>query len=1288
MAEEKEARLMDTRSLEKFARAARRQLHEQVGAKVERVVRTDSAELREQAAAVQTLKEEVKAHGKAAVVERAAYTWFNRFCALRFMDANHYTAMGVVSPAAGFTQPEILQEAKQGVIDEDLPVDRRRVADLLGGRLPARDAQQEAYRLLLVASCNSLHGAMPYLFEPIADYTELLLPDDLLSAASILQAVRDALSEAVCQDEEVIGWLYQYYIAEKKEEVDAKVKAGGKVEADELPAKTSLYTPDWIVRFLVDNSLGRLWMANRPRSRLAERMAYYIAPEEGDSGAQEGLGPRKEGHDGVVSVRVERRDIDISCPSSRTTDPAEQEGHDGIVSVRGERRDIDISCPSSRTTDPAAQEGHDGIVSVRVSSPEELRVGDSAVGSAHMLLYAFELLYAIYEEEGYNPPDIARLILEKNLYGMEIDPRAAALAAFALTMKARRYDRRFLRRGVRPHICVLHSVRFTAPELAATPWLAKLGATLTDLPVRDALLHDLEAAALLDNVGSLLRPQLTPAQIGRVREVIGAADDLFTHGFNERVLDVLAQMEYLARRHHVVVANPPYLGKGMNEELKEFLGQEYGDVKSDLFSAFVVRNTELTVHGGQLGFMTPFVWMFISSYQKLREFLITQKTITNLVQLEYSGFEGATVPICTFTLENAHDPELKGGYIRLSDFRGADNQAPKTLEAIQNPACGWFYRASAADFRKIPGAPIAYWFSEKTFNCFELNPILAEFFEPQVGLQTSNTERFIRIWPEVSFANLFLNARNNDEAADSHCKWFPLDKGGTFRRWYGNNDHIVNWALNGLEIKQYVSERYPYLNGNVDYVVKDRGFFFRPGVTWTKVSSGTFSVRETFGGSIFSDAGMKVPTDDDQDLNLLSRYLNSKVTHHFLSALSPTLNFEKGAISSLPFKRVDISDENEDKIVQHAITDWNSFEVSYHFTTLPLLRPEHRQATLAATYAHLRRHWQAMTGEMQRLEVENNRLFIDAYGLQDELTPDVPLHEITLTCNPPYRYGAGKSDAEYARLLLADTLREFLSYAVGCMFGRYSLEKAGLVLANQGEGVEDYARKIGETGDWRLEIGEERAAKPNLQSPNLQSPTLPISFPPDRDNVIPILDGEWFADDIVERCKRFLRVTFGEEHYAENLAFVEQGLGRDLRGYFLREFYDDHVRRYQKRPIYWLFSSPKGSFNALIYMHRYRPDTVSVVLNDYLRDFQNKLAAHRSHLERVSISAASSPRDKTAALKEIDKVEKMIAELAAYERDVLYPLATQQVAIDLDDGVKVNYAKFGKALRRIVGVSG
>ncbi|MCP4210219.1 MAG: BREX-1 system adenine-specific DNA-methyltransferase PglX [Halieaceae bacterium] len=1148
---------MNTKPLEKFAQSARRQLHEQVAAKLARVLRPDSIERRAKPEAIAELEAQIAQSSRDAVIERVAYTWFNRFSALHYMDVNGYTRMGVLSPATGFTQPEMLQEAKQGYIDPDLPVDQETIFGLLNGRLPSPDPQGEVYRLLLVGACNYYHRVMPFMFERIDDYTELLMPDDLLSAESILQATRDALTPDACQDVEVIGWLYQFYISEKKDAVFASKK---KIAGEDIPAATQLFTPHWIVRYLVENSLGRLWLLNRPHSQLAEQMDYYIEPEEAESDF------------------------------------------------------------------------------LRVGSAEELRVLDPAVGSGHMLTYAFDLLYAIYEEEGYNTPDIPRLILTQNLVGIEIDERAAALAAFALTMKARAKDRRFFRRDVRPNITVLQPVQASEEELADAPWLKQLGTNLVDLPLRDALLQDLQQFEQVDNIGSLLRPQLTLEQITELRQRIQAASDLFSADLNQRVQQVLAQLAVLARRYHVVIANPPYMNSSnANAQLKSFLNSDYKDVKSDLFSAFIGRNTELALPKGQLGFMTPFVWMFISSYEKLRNFLIERKTITSLIQLEYSGFAGATVPICTFTLENAPHPDFKGGYVRLSDFRGADHQAPKALEAIRNPDCGWFYRASAADFKKIPGAPIAYWL--RHFEVFDRRKI-GDVFISAGRLKTHDGPKYIRY---------------NWEIARSNQRWQRIIKGGEFRKYFGHEEFVADWSQNAIEF-------YRTMGG-----LPPEKYLSKKGICWSKITSSSTSFRIKNAYTEYDAASPTILIDSENSLSYeaVLAYLNSFVTRFLLAGLNPTLNTQVGDVLSLPLSPASEFSGFEQEItnstfllVDHAKTDWDAYETSWDFSDLPLLRPDFRRGTLTATYAAVRARWRELTLEMQQLEEENNRLFIDAYGLQEELTPDVPLKEITLTCNPHYRYRGKKSEEKLEALLLADTMREFISYAVGCMFGRYSLDKPGLILANQGETLEDYLRQV-------------------------PHPT----FQPDKDNAIPMLDGNWFEDDIVDRFKLFLRVTFGKERYEENLAFIETALGKDIRRYFLREFYPDHVRRYKKRPIYWLFSSPKGSFNVLIYMHRYRPDTISVVLNDYLRQFRAKLSARKAHLDGVERSPSASRRDKSAAIKEIDKLAKALNELNDYENDILYPLATRQIQIDLDDGVKVNYKKFGRALKKVAGLS-
>ncbi|MDY0415056.1 MAG: BREX-1 system adenine-specific DNA-methyltransferase PglX [Pseudomonas sp.] len=1166
---------MDTSKLRKFAQLARNSLIEQVSAKLKLVLTDSSVARRESLDAIKKLEEAIKGHGKEQVIERVAYIWFNRFCALRFMDVNRYTRIGVVSPAEGQFQPEILAEAKMGHIDEEMVHDkvRQQIFALLDGKAPSRDPQGEAYRLLVVAACNFWNKAMPFLFQRIDDYTELLMPDDLLSGNSILAYTREAMTPDACEDVEVIGWLYQFYISEKKDEVFDGLKKNKKITPENIPAATQLFTPHWIVRYLVENSLGRLWLLNRPGSKLVERMDYYIKPEQAETDF------------------------------------------------------------------------------LRISKPEEIKICDPACGSGHMLTYAFDLLYAIYEEEGYEPAEIPEKILTNNLYGIEIDERAGELAAFALTMKARAKQRRFFNKGVKPNICVLENVHFDGNELK--DYMDFVGRDLFTAPLQTTLRQFEEA----DNFGSLIRPDVT--DVDGMLKVLQSKDyrsDWVYKTAHQKVLQALRQADYLSPKYHVVIANPPYMGgKGMNGRLAAWLKDNYTDVKSDLFSAFVVKCSELGKKLGHVGVMSPNVWMYLSSYEKLRDFLTGSKTFTNLVELPLSGFKGATVQICAYNFENKHSPNLKGTFVRLVDFKGGDDEmAEYTKEAVSATECSWKFRATTESFRRIPGSPISYWVSERLLKAFENGILLRQITIPRQGLATMDNARFTRQWHEVSRSR-FSSLSLRDETAS---KWFPYNKGGDFRKWYGNQEFVVNWEDSGSEIKQLSISRY----GSASKRVVNEDSYFKKSITWSKIGTGLPSFRLQPDGAVFDVAGMSM-FPKEKDFPLLLCCLNTQIVLQLLKVLSPTLNFEAGQVGLIPIIKPQGSfAQIFDRAVEKQKADWDAYETSWDFTGLPLLNPDYHQPSLKATYQKLRAHWREMTLEMQRLEEENNRIFIDAYGLQDELTPEVPLKEITLTCNPHYRYGGDKSADELEALLLGDTMRELVSYAVGCMFGRYALDKPGLILANQGETIEDYLKQISET-----------------------------SFPADDDNVIPMLDGDWFTDDIAERFRKFLRVAFGDEHYEANLKFVEKGLGkngkaRDIRDYFLKDFYSDHVRRYKKRPIYWLFSSPKGSFNALIYMHRYRPDTVSVVLNDYLREFRTKLTSHKNHLEAVSISASSSQGEKTKALKEIEKITKMIAEMEEYEREVLYPLATEQVEIDLDEGVKVNYPKLGAALKKIPGL--
>jgi type II restriction/modification system DNA methylase subunit YeeA len=1165
---------METAKLKRFAQYARRSLIEQVSAKLKLVLAEDSAAQRENVQAIKKLESAIHDDGKDQVIERVAYIWFNRFCALRFMDMNRYNRVGIVSPAdPGQFQPEILAEAKMGHIDEEMVHDkiRQQVFALLDGKAPSRDPQGEAYRLLVVAACNSWNKAMPFLFQRIEDYTELLMPDDLLSGKSILAYTREAMTPDVCEDVEVIGWLYQFYISEKKDQVFDGLKKNKKITPENIPAATQLFTPHWIVRYLVENSLGRLWLLNRPSSKLAEQMDYYIKPEQAETDF------------------------------------------------------------------------------LRIGTPEEIKICDPACGSGHMLTYAFDLLYAIYEEEGNEPAEIPEKILNHNLYGIEIDERAGELAAFALTMKARAKQRRFFNKGVKPNICVLENVHFDEDELKE--YMNFVGRDLFTLGLENTLRQFEEA----DNFGSLIRPDVTDVDsMLEILESKNVSGHLFLSLTHQKVLQALRQSDYLSPKYHVVIANPPYMGgKGMNGRLGAWAKDNYPNSKSDLFAMFIDRGFDLVPKLGYSAMVTMESWMFLSSYERLRLDILGKSTIDSMVHMPYLGKGGTSMGISFGTTATIFHklvkPLYKGTFSCIRYYETDDQGVPFTFPTKNERSNS----VSSLEFIKVPGSPVTYWVKQSVYNAFKSKNI-GNYLEVRAGLTTGNTDRFLKLWHEIAFTDITYTERS----LSNQSSYIPYDKGGEFRKWYGNLDYVLR-----------------YCAGSMKEMQKGKGFrpdgishFFRPSITWSKVTSSFFGARYSSEQNGF-DATASSAFGTQENIHRALIILNSKLGNYLLDVLNSTMVYLPRDIKNFPIvESIWESNLGYEKrfnvLVGITKVDWDSCETSWGFTSLPMLQTDYIQPTLKATYQKLRAQWSEMTLEMQRLEKENNRIFIDAYGLQDELTPEVLLNEITLTCNPHYRYGNYKSEDEQEALLLADTMRELVSYAVGCMFGRYALDKPGLILANQGETIDDYLKHIPEP-----------------------------SFPADDDNVIPMLDGDWFTDDIAERFRKFLRVTFGDEHYEENLKFVEKALGKDIRKYFAKvdvkkadNFYGHHVTRYKKRPIYWLFSSPNGNFNALIYMHRYRPDTVSVVLNDYLREFRTKLASEKNREEAKSISASATQGEKTKALKNIEKINKMIVELEEYEREELYPLATQQIEIDLDDGVKVNYSKFGVALKKIPGL--
>ncbi|THV60831.1 BREX-1 system adenine-specific DNA-methyltransferase PglX [Flagellimonas alvinocaridis] len=1115
---------MNTNRLKHFAQEARVKLLDQIGAKLEKVLTSDSAELREKAGHLQKLQEAINKTSKEQVIDTVAYTWFNRFAALRFMDVNGYEPLGipVVSPIEGGTLPALLQEAKQGAIPEELPVMHQSVYDVLDGKIPSADAQNEAYRALLVGACNHLNKMLPFLFERINDYAELLLPDDLTSQFSILQDVRDGMPKEDCKEVEILGWLYQYYISEKKDEL---INAKKRYKAEEIAPVTQLFTPKWIVQYMVDNTLGQLWKEAKPTTNLTKDLEFYIEPNN-----QELIPDRN------------------------------------------------------------------------IATIEDITFFDPCVGSAHVLCYAFDLFYKIYEEEGYNPTEIPGLIISKNLYGIDIDDRAAQIAGFALMMKGRKANRRFFKKQVVPNITAFQNI-------GAHP--------------------KFENAKVLGSLIKIDEKEFNAITVDK--------SSLFAY----EELQLKKQAHLLSTTYDIVVTNPPYLNSSyMEGTLKQYVEKEYKETKTDLFACFLVQASNFAKEDGLIGFICPYVWMFIKSYEWLRQYVIQSKTISTLVQLEYNAFGPAVVPIGTFVLRNATYEGYSGSYIRLSDFKGVENQKPKTLEALKNRNCGWFYLASQEDFTAIPGFPIAYFASNSTIEIFNGCESMDSVIKARQGISTADNERFLRAWHEVNF--------NKSSLVSEDACWVPHNKGGTFRKWYGNHEYFINWANDGFDIKNFFDAK-----GKRRSVIRNPKYYFEPSVSWSDVTSSTNAFRVFPEGFIHNGCAPSAFGENEEFRNCLAAFGNLKYTADLVQLINPTMHFSEGYFSKLPFTEKfwnrEVSSLSE-LCIQISKQQWHSSEISWNFQQNELLRINGQD--MEEAYDSYCQYWQKKFFELHTNEEELNRQFIEIYTLQDELTPVVPLEDITILKD--------ETTIENGQLHFRsnEIMAQFISYAVGCMFGRYSLDKPGLVLANQGETLEDYLKAV-------------------------SIDKVDISFMPDDDNIIPVLDNEWFEDDIVGRFYEFLKVTFGKKDFEKNIAFVEDAVG-DIRKYFLKSFYPDHIKRYKKRPIYWMFSSPSGAFNVLVYMHRYTPDTLNTILNGYVKEYREKLSAHNEQLNHVK--SVGTAREQNQAAKEQERINKVLLELQEYERD-LYKLATERIAIDLDDGVLVNYNKFGSVIKTVSGLN-
>ena len=1128
----------------------------------------------------QRLEERIRRDGFEQVMEVMAYTWFNRFAAIRYMELHGYLDHGyrVLSHPEGQDQPEILEHAA----DVDLPsLDREKAVELkLDG-----SKDEELYRLLLMAQCNALHQVMPFLFERIGDETELLLPANLLHTDSLIRQLVEGIDESAWGQIEILGWLYQFYISEKKGQVIGKV-----VASEDIPAATQLFTPNWIVKYLVQNSLGAQWLATYPHSSIRGQMAYYIEPAEQNE---------------EVTAQL-------------------------------------------------------AAITPGTLNPEALTLIDPASGSGHILVEAYDLFKAIYLERGYQKRGVARMILEKNLFGLDIDGRAAQLTGFALMMKGRADDGRFFERGVKLNVMALiDSTGFDAERLAQSVKLANYGLTTSDLKEMKRLFgHS-------STFGSLIQvPEEVAAKLPALKQLSEAtSQDLFVSDDLRRLGPLVQQAELLSAKYDAVVANPPYMGsKGMNALVKKFAKDHFPDAKNDLFACFIERGYTLAKDAGHNAMVTMQSWMFLSSFEKMRERMLRDKTIKTMAHLgarAFGSISGEVVQTTACVLQNRSPQGYKPVFFRLLDGGEAEKQT-----ALANGEKR-FNTTAQDEFKKIPGSPVAYWVSERLRHCYEVGGLVAGELKTAIGLNTGDNNRFLRVWHEVG-STICLTAISTESAATLGRKWFPYTKGGSFRKWYGNRDFVINWENDGTQVKDYAVERNH--GKHWSRYIQNLDWMFKSGLTWTFISSSNFGVRLQETGSLFDVAGScAFSKTDAAGVEEYLGLLCSPLAFEFLRAQNPTLNFQAsnvGNIPWIPLSNAQVVVELVKRLVRITQCDWDAYERSWDFESLPILTvSSDTTPTLESSYTAWITHNRETIAEMKRLEEENNRLFIDAYGLAEELTPDVPIEQITLTVNAAYRYGGKLTEEEQWIRFRQDTMKELVSYAIGCMMGRYSLDAPRLSYAHSGGAGFD--------------------------------PSRYTTFPADPDGIVPLTDSDWFEDDAAHRLIGFISVAWDAARLEDNLAFLAENLStkknepnrETLRRYLCNSFFKDHLQTYKKRPIYWLFSSGKQkAFQCLVYLHRYNEGTLARMRTEYVIPLQGMVASRVLRLEG-DIAAAASTAHRKRLEKERAKLVRQQSELREFDEKLRH-YADQRIGLDLDDGVKVNYGKFGDLLAEVKAITG
>lgn len=1077
---------------------------------------------------------QIRQKGYTQVMEEVAYTWFNRFIALRFMEVNNYlpSHIRVFSDSNGAFKPEILSDA----LHLDLPgLDKDKVAAYIES-----NQTEDLYRYLLLTQCNALNEALPRMFEKMGGYTELLFPNNILKADSVLGCMVTDIPEEDWTDQvQIIGWLYQYYISEKHDQIINIYK--GTVKKEDIPAATQLFTTDWVVRYMVDNSLGRYWIERHPESKLREKLAFFVLPKSGEI--------------------------------SYIDEPVK---------------------------------------------PQDLTFFDPCMGSGHILVYAFDVLMEIYKENGYGERDAADEIIKNNIYGLDIDERCSQLAYFAVMMKARSYDRRFLTKGIKPHVLSIRESNtmgtFTHSKFMPDVSQNEIGEYLVDL-FRDA-----------KEIGSLKTAK--SADYDAFQNYLDACSEKafvdiefsLWNATDYPLMEQLAeQAKVLSKKYAVVCTNPPYLNR-FDGKLKDYVTSEFKPYSGDLFSVFIYHNFAFCKELGYSAFMTPFVWMFIKLYLKLREYIVSNKSIVTLIQMEYSAFEEATVPICSFVLQNGKR-YTTGYYFKLSDFRGGmDVQRDKVLEGISDPNSHYFYETRIDNFINIPAIPISFWANDKVLRSFhELKP-LGQYAEIVSGMTTGNNDKYMRDWREVSLPTIAFNKKTLDEVDLSKTYWFPYNKGGAFRRWYGNNDYVVNWSKSNEFNRAKTTMTYLYL---------------KPCITWSDITSAIFSARAC-GQGFFFDVKGSCAFPDERTYYPLIAFLNSKIAMMYIKLLNPTITTQVGDLKRIPFTP-EAYNENLVELAKRCVelgkADYDSFETSWNFVKHPLLLCSN--GLIKSSFSIWNAECKKRFAEMQKYEEKINKFFIDIYDMAHYINP--------------------KIEDKYISIHLADVgrdIRALISYAVGCMFGRYSLDVDGLAYAG---------------GDW--------------------DSSKYSTIIPDKDNIIPICDDDYFDDDMTGRFVKWVEAVYGSDTLEENLKFIADALGGKgtprevLRNYFLNDFYADHCKTYQKRPIYWLFDSgKKNGFKALIYMHRYQSDLLARMRTDYVHEQQERYRTQLTHLADALEHASGSERVKLT--KKQKTLQDQSLEIQKYEEKI-HHLADQNISIDLDDGVKHNYTLFADVLAKI-----